>query len=343
MEGIKNLLMGTENSEFIVTAENGIIAPGDIQVEQQSSYGSENAQALPIGNNVLYLSADGAKLREINYSWTENGWISRDLTWPAEHLGTESPMRKIAYGKDPESIIVCLAANGQLFSCTYDGNSKDVGWARANTRGRIAAITVTQTRGASILWALVDRNVGTDEFFLERFTNTQSSLDFLDAHIVVVNETPSVNFTAPHLANQLVSVVVDNATHPDVQLDGSGAGVLNIEGTRITVGFGYSSKMRTMPFSSGDSKTGSMIGREMRFNRLFVRVISSALPLINGQRPPDRTPSTPMNTSEPDRTHDIEVRQIGWDKFAQIEVEMDLPRALTVLALVGEFDEGLLQ
>ena len=340
MEGVKNLLIGTENGEFIVTSQEGIIEPGDISVEQQSAYGSTNAEVRPIGNQVLYLSADGTKLREMDYSWTESGWLSRDLSFPAEHLPNESSMREVHYVKDPESLIACLAANGEIFVCTYDPNSKFIGWSRQNTPGRIVSMTVTQQRGASALWVLLDRGLDDPtQFFLERFVAESVPRDFLDSFATQLNSPPSTAITGiVHLKNQTVSVSVDGATHPDIDLDANGDGTLDFDGARITVGLKYKSLMRTLPMVAS-AKTGAGVSMSKRWNRLFLRVLNSALPLVNGQRQPDRTPATLMDVTEPDRTKDIETRLLGWDQFAQIEVSQDLPRALTVLALFGEFNQ----
>ena len=344
MEGIKNLLIGTENGEFIVTSEQGLIEPGDISVEQQSAYGSESTQAQVIGNQVLYLSSDGTKLRELDYSWTEDGWLSRDLSFPAEHMGLESPMREIHYGRDPESLIVCLTADGRLYICTYDPNSKFVGWSRAALPGgRIVSLTASQSRGSTFIWALVERpgvGVAEGKFYLERFSGLSTGRDFLDSSVVQLNDPPSTAVTGVvHLANETVSVSVDNATHPDITLDANGDGTLNFPGGRIVIGFTFTSRLKTLPMDPGGPGGGSSMGMRKRWNRIFVRLLDSALPLVNGERQPERTPSTPMNQTEPDRSQDVETRNFGWDQFAQVTVEQDLPRALTITALFGEFVE----
>ena len=343
MEGVKNLLIGTDNSEYIVISEAGIIEPGDIFVEQQSAYGSENAQARPIGNQVLYLSSDGTKVREIDYSYTEDGWLSRDLSFAGEHLPLESPMREVHYVKDPESVIACTTAAGEIDTCTYDPNSRFVGWARLNTNGRVISATVTRARGTSVLWVMVNRNLDDPvQFFMERFEVTAAQRDFLDSFAVQVNDPPSTAITGVvHLADQLVQVTVDNATHPDVQLDSNGDGTLDFAGTRIVIGQKYLSRLKTLPEDPG-AQSGSAMGMKKRYNRIFTRLLDSALPIINGERQPDRTPSTPMDETEPDRSQDVETRQLGWDQFAQITVEQDLPRDLIVVGIFGELNEETL-
>ena len=346
MEGIKNLLIGTENGEFIITSDTGLLEASTATVEQQSSYGSENSQARPIGNQVLYLSADGTKLREMDFSWTEEGWLSRDLSFPAEHFGLESPMREIHYVRDPESVIVCLAANGQAFVCTYDPNSKFVGWSRAFVPGgRIVSMVSSQTRGTSFLWALVDRPgvaAADGKFYLERFSGISSGRDYLDSNIVLVNEPASTAVTGvTHLANETVQVTVDDAVHPDITLDAQGDATLNFAGARIVVGITFTSRIVTLPMEpSGTPQAG--MGQAKRWNRIVTRLLDSALPLVNGERQPDRTPSTPMDTTEPDRTHDVSTRGFGWDERAQITIEQDLPRALTVTAIFGEYTQETL-
>jgi len=122
-------------------------------------------------------------------------------------------------------------------------------------------------------------------------------------------------------------------------LDANGDGTLNFPGSRIVVGLGYSARLKTLPMDPGGPGGGSGMGLRKRWNRIFVRLLDSALPLVNGVRPPERTPSTPMNQTEPDRSQDVETRNFGWDQFAQVTVEQDLPRALTITALFGEFVE----
>ena len=136
----------------------------------------------------------------------------------------------------------------------------------------------------------------------------------------------------------MVSVTVDDATHPDVTLNSSGDATLDFAGSRIVIGLSYTARMKTLPLDPG-SQTGSAMSMKKRWNDIVVRVLDSALPIINGDRQPDRSPATPMDETEPDRSQDIRTRDIGWDQFARVTIEQDLPRNLTVTGIFGEMSE----
>ena len=46
-----------------------------------------------------------------------------------------------------------------------------------------------------------------------------------------------------------------------------------------------------------------------------------------------------MGISQPPISQDIDVRDLGWDQGAQITVEQDLPRPLTILGIFGELSQ----
>ncbi len=136
-----------------------------------------------------------------------------------------------------------------------------------------------------------------------------------------------------HLEGFEVQIVADGAVKP-VQTVVGGEITVPYEASEFYVGLGFSKKIKTLPLDMG-SQTGSGMGHFKRFAEILIRVLESAAPLVNGMRPPDRNPSTPMDTPEQPRTEDIEVHDLGWDRFAQVEVEQDLPLNLTVVAIFG--------
>ena len=103
------MLIGTSTGENIVDSDGGVITPSDIQIRQQSANGSAAVQPLPIDNRAIYVSSDGAKLRDMGYVWTDDGWVSRDLSFTAEHFKDIGPISGIDYSKNPESLIWAVA------------------------------------------------------------------------------------------------------------------------------------------------------------------------------------------------------------------------------------------
>lgn len=335
IKGMKNLLIGTDNSEFIVTSSAEIIVPGDIYVEQQSAYGSANTHSQEYGSDLLYISPDGRKLREMGYTWEEQGWISQDLTYSSEHLSLGDTFVGVVYAQNPASIIWLHTTSGNLIGCTYDKATKTVGWHKHETDGFILDIAVMEIGGHSELWGLVLRS---DDGTMQ--LEKQNTAVGLDSFVRQEHTEPTnVIDPIPHLAEREVSLTVDGAVHPNITLDSLGAGVTQHEGTVIVVGLPFDSVLRTMRLDKG-SPEGTGMGMTKRWNKLYVRMINSANPTINGRMPASRTAETPMNTRQPYASEDLEVSTLGYDDQGSITISQCSPMISLVAGIFGEISQS---
>lgn len=333
MSGSKSLIVGTEFAEFIVTSEGGVIVPGDIGVEDQSGYGSLAGQILELGREVVYAASSETKIRTISYRWTEDAWVSQDLAWPSEHI-TRGRVKEMTYAREPDQIIWLVdRLENELITCSYNREQGIVGWARHPTQGRVLTVATTSLFGVDEIWTVAEYETsGGPAKFVERY----SAAHYLDGHVTVAGVGIQDNIPGfAHLEGMTVGVTVDDATHPDVQVIG-GTITLQSPGNTVTAGPKYTAKMLTLPLEGG-AQWGSQQGIQKRYIRVFARLASSILPLINGERPSDRTPATPMDTREPSTAlEDARVYGEGWDRYAQIEVLQDAPFATQIVGIFGE-------
>ena len=51
---------------------------------------------------------------------------------------------------------------------------------------------------------------------------------------------------------------------------------------------------------------------------------------------------TPMDETQPQFTGDVQVADLGWDRFAQVEIDMPVARAYTVLSIFGDAESNTL-
>ena len=109
------------------------------------------------------------------------------------------------------------------------------------------------------------------------------------------------------------------------------------EGINFLVGLRAPCRMTGLP-RVGGNRAGTAQGTMKRNVFIYARVLSSVPPIINGIRPPDRTPATPMDTPEPGRTEDMRVVDRGYDLEARVTVQEDRPRNVTVLGWFGKTD-----
>lgn len=337
--GAKNLLMGTENGEHIITSEAGLIIPADIEAEQQSAFGSAPIQPEQVGNRVLFISPDRRKVRELNYQWEDQGWVSRDLTFMSEHITKEDRIKRIYFAQNPENIIWMATTTGKILGCTYEKVASIIGWHRHSGQGACHDICVLSTTESSELWGSFDRIDGGSETYIEKYTPDE----FLDSWADQTHGSPSIDVGPfPHLANQTVSVKVDGGYHPNITLDASGEGTIQNPATYIVVGFGYSAPFVSMPLDRG-SREGTGMGDNKRWNNIQVRIVASVKPKIGTSAfksgpilAPERHPATPMNLPEPAATEDVKVTTLGYDQFAQVYILQDLPFRTMVVAVFGE-------
>lgn len=357
MSGAKELIIGSENSEYLVISEGPVLKPGDIEVKQQSSYGSFFGTYEQSGDRILYVSATGTKLRTMAYEWTKDAWVSVDMAWPSEHL-TRGVVTQMAYQFDPQQVIWMITAADQLISCSYDREQGIIGWAQhgrnvlaipgdelpgfsegvipgpfngeAATWGGIAVSTVF---GVNRLWAAIEYIDGTEtrRIALVRLDNKST----MDGFVKFVSATPTNIVTGlGHLEGLEVGVLVDDAVDPLNTVVG-GQIETQHEGLIFHVGLTNTAYLKTLP-KEGGNQAGSAQGAKKRDPYIFVRVNRSSRPFINGKRPSDRTPSTPMDTAEPLRSEDIRITDLGWDRTAQIEIWENLPLPLTVIGIFGK-------
>lgn len=341
MVGFKNLVIGTRNGEHIVTSDGGVIKPGDIQVQQQSSYGSANVQPIQVGDQVFYVSADRRKLRAIQYEWQKDNWLSKDLTFNSEHI-TRAGIRHISWQQNPKNLFQCVLNDGTLASLTYERGHNVYGWSRLEwQKGKVLDVATGIISGIDLGNALIQNKPGVINFESQTISEERH---YLDSWVDVFPEVDGVTIIGlDHLEDFKVQVLINGAVHPDRTVSG---GSITLQSqtdldAHITVGLKFVPRIKTLPFDQG-APAGSGAGWQKRWNKVYIRVLSSTLPLINGERAPDRSPSTPMNTPESPSTAEILKVNLGQSRHAEVTIEQDLPHNLVVLGVFGELSQSKL-
>lgn len=331
--GGQGLLIGTENAEHVISASEGLIIPGDIQSKIQSTFGSMAAQALEVGNEIMYLSPEGRKIRSISYEWSKDAWRSRDLTYAGEHItGGGNSLKRIVYAANPDSLIVGVTELGNLILATYEPSTQTIGFARRTTQGGIIDAMAREKGGYDEIWILVDR--GTGLLHLEK-TTFEENIN-LDSFAQFTSATPISGGTAPHLAGKTCQVTVDGAVHPDVIPGVGGVFTIEYSGYEINIGLYIPNKIVSLPVEGSLSNIGSTRPMRKRLVDIAVKVLDSWRPKINGQRTPDRRVPTPMGEVEPARTEVVRVGESGWGDEVRVTIEQDLPLRTEISGWFGQ-------
>jgi len=339
--GFKNLLIGTQNGEHIVASEGGFIQPSDILVNQQSAYGSAHVQPQQVGDQVFYISADSRKLRAIQYEWQADNWLSKDLTFNSEHI-TESGIKQISWQQNPDNLLHCVLNNGQVAVLTYERSNNIYGWSRVKIggEGRVFDLTYASVYGTDLMMHLIQYRDGKINF---EWQTVEGTVRYMDSWIFGKLEVDGVTVTGlQHLEGKTVQVLADDAVIPDQVVVGGKITLPTVHdlSTEIVVGLQCIRRMVTMPLDKG-SPSGSAETWMKRWNKIYVSVLDSIKPLINGERAPVRHPITPMDTPEPPYSEEILKINLGHSRQAVITVEQDLPYNLIVLSTFGEINQSI--
>jgi len=307
-----------------------VITQSDFNIEQQSSFGSNNMQAIQVGEKVFYLTPDGKKLRAMSYDFNEDNWLSQDLTFASEHITSGIGVRS-TWSQHPNNLFAIVLKDGTLAVLTYDRTAQTVGWTHLTVPGmRVLDIATGRNNGVNEIALIGQRVAGK----IDLETN-QSGLVHLDSYVSVFDPLGTNIITGlDHLEGEKVRILVDGAVEPIKTVVG-GQVTTERTGINLFAGIPYKSTIITLP---PDVPQGQIRSYKKRWNKTWALMLDSKQPIINGTRPPERTPSTPMDTVEPDQTGHYKTIALGWDDFGTITIEEDLPVHMTVLAIYGEME-----
>ena len=136
LSAAKNLLVGTVGGEFIVRASgtDQPITPTNVQIKQQTRFGSANIQPQVVANVTLFLQRAKRKVREMRFDYDSDSYTAHDMTILADHV-TASGVTEMAYQQEPDSILWAALADGTLAGLTYRREEGVVAWHRHKIGG----------------------------------------------------------------------------------------------------------------------------------------------------------------------------------------------------------------
>lgn len=330
IEGGENLFIGTAYDEFAMSASSGLITPDDIEIKRQSSYGSSDVKSMTIGPSMIYVSADGRKVRNSDFDWAKQKWVSKDLTFSAEHLTENSRIVDVAYTKNPESVLWFTLSDGSMISGTFEPFSGTIGWSSHKFNGNVLNADAIQLDGESILYIIVSDGVN---IRLERVKDDV----FLDSHVKYTNTTAVLD-GLDHLEGETVVAL----------LDGAYAGEFTVSNGSITIPKPVTSGVVGVPYESifepldvdGTAPNGSTMPYKVRVNKFLIRLLDSIIPNVNGERPPVRHASTPMNTAESVFSGILDVTNVGYSEGGRYTISEVLPFNVTITGIYTEMEQN---
>jgi hypothetical protein len=345
------LLLGTAGDEWAAgsSKEDETMGAGNIQVVQQSHFGSSYLQAKLVNEVVLFSQRQGKKIRELTYSFEKDGWVAPDLTILASHIGGAG-FAETAFCQQPDAILWSITKDGRLTGMTYERDQNVVGWHQHSTDGTFESVAaIYGGEDADEVWFSVKRQInGADIRYIERFDpNFRNTFDkedkekywYLDCAFRSsnVNEVTTVSGLS-HLEGKTCGILGDGAVQP-ARTVVSGSVTIQEPAKLILVGLPYSSIVRPMNLNIPLADT--MQGRTIRIHKMVARFYKSLACKFSSNDGESwdeiyfRDRDDMMDASPRVFTGDKEVSTgAGFDTQQAVSLMQDRPYPLCVLAEV---------
>ena len=358
----RKLLLGTSSGDYQIDAQV-TLAPSDVQAERQNNARSHGTAPVTINTDVFYIEQGKEKVRSSGYLDELNSQSSKDISLLAEHL-LDSRAKRLVLTQTPEVMIVCLREDNTLAAISYSPQMGTGAWFEFETQGTVIDICAayTTTTDEDELWAIITYDDGLTRHLekmpyparVKTYQVVTTDPALVDQDIVsldgwikgtIVIGDNNVISGLEQFEGLTLDALVDNAyaglylvTDGAIILDAPPSGdVPFYEGT-YAVGFGYTATAETFEMHTGNPK-GTALGTKRRWNKLWVHLLDSAIPRINGQLLYDRTPSTNMSVAEiwrPGLQKD-NVNNLGFND-GEVIIVQDKPYPTQVLGFYGEFN-----
>ena len=349
------LLIGTAGEEWTLASSdtNSTITPTSVLATRQSSYGSKYLRAMVVNDVILFVQRQGRKVRELVYSFEQDGYKAPDLTMLSEHV-TKGEILECAFAQQPDAIYWTITGEGQLVGMTYERDQNVVGWHRHTTQGAFESVaTIYGASGADEVWVSVKRTInGQDVRYIERFRtdfrDTFESEDkpnwwYLDCAKRVTMTPESATVTGfEHLNGKMVDILADGAVSPSRTVAG-GQITLQAPAGKVLVGLQFVSQFKPMKLEI-QLPTGTSRGKFKRLAKAVVGFLKS----LGGQYSSDgtewfdiysRTTNDAMDSSPPTFSGDKELIVAGdSSRSADLSIRQAQPLPLTILVLVPNYE-----
>ena len=222
----RTLIIGTTGGEFTVTADgtDAAVTPTNLTIKKQSSFGTADVDALPVGNAVIFLQKAKRKFRELAYNFDSDGYVAPDLCILNDAV-TDSGINEFCYQQEPSSILWAVRDDGILIGLTYQRSENVVAWHKHKLGGSFGTsqfgivesiASISGTLDEDELWVIVKRTInGSTKRYIECFSDfdfdetNSTDFKFLDSFLTYSGPSTTLNGT---INNSATSIVLTDAS-----------------------------------------------------------------------------------------------------------------------------------
>lgn len=335
---VKSLIAMTYGGEF--TLQGGIerpITPTNVQVKDQSVFGSGNVKPVRIGNELFFVDRSGRKIRALSADrYDASQFEAPDLSVLCEHI-TVSGIRELCFQQDPDPLLYALRNDGKIAALTVDRDQDVIAGQRIFTDGEIISAATIPRDGLDEVWVAVKRYIGgVPRINIERFDPDLST----DSAVTGSNPAGStVWYVGPHLAGKTVDCLADGVDMGTFVVDAVTFQItLPRTAYEVEIGLNYITKIKTLtPEIAGQGGTAQI--SHMRIHEVTLRVLETIGGEVEGKvMKPRRLVPGNLDTAPVAFTGDISIENLGWEVGqASITITQSRPYPFHMLAVIYKF------
>lgn len=344
------IVAGTSSTIWTISAVDKVITPTNVAQSPSDYSGASTVLPVIIGNRAIYVQTGGSVVRDLAFSFQDDGYISTNISILATHLFENKTITAMAYQQNPGNLMWLLQSDGAMLSMTYLREQDILAWTKHDTAGSFESICELGGSGSyDEVWFSVKR--GTKRY-IELMANRLESAAtedqfFMDCGITYDGVPTSVVTGLGHLEGKQVCVLADGNVIFDSETPTtvtSGQITLPAPYSLIHVGLPYTSDLETLnvevPTASGTAQ-----GKKVKISKLTLLLQNSS----GGKIGPDFNTlheiggifTRNYNTAQVLATGPVnENLGAGYEDGGRICIRQTKPLPISILALVPTVTVG---
>jgi hypothetical protein len=347
---LSDLIAFTAGGEFRIYSDSApAITPTSVTVKPQGFAGASDVQPVVTTGSILYVQAQGARIRELSYNWEASAYRSIDMSIMAPHRFNGYEITQLAYARSFDQILWAVRNDGTLMGLTYVPEQQVYGWHAHDTDGTFESVAVVSENNEDVLYLVVRRTVnGQNLRYIERMSR-RLFIDQEDAYFVDCGLTydgvPATTFGGlTHLELEDVDILADGAVMPRQRVT-NGQITLDTPASVVHIGLPYTSDLQTLPLAMEGAQAAGQ-GTVKNINKVHLRVAQSSIvkagPAFNRLREyPARAVSDPYGSPPALRNGELALSvDPSWNQDGALCVRQDLPLPLSILSMTLEIQSG---
>lgn len=328
----------------------------DVTAQAQAYVGANDVPPIVANDNILYIQANGASVRNLNYNFYANVYTGTDISILSSHLLYNKEITEWCWAEEPFKIAWLIRSDGVMLSLTFVKEQELIGWTHHNTDGlwKSCASVVEQldTMRVNAVYLVAERTInGNTVKYIERmadrtFTNFTNPW-CVDAGLVFVGGAPATSFSGcDHLIGESVVGLADGIPFT-ATISATGTFTLATAATRVYVGLQFVPDFTSLSLDTGNptiqGKMKKITGPTLRVQEtLGLQIGQSFSTLV----PIDDLVVGNVGTMTNETVADLvtgDVRQSidpDWTEQGQFSIRQPLPYPATILGIMPELTVG---